>query len=182
MLERIVRIGSVLRREILGRRKGGLEWECSCIMKIPPVSRSPLRYSIFCAVESHVPRGLFPSPTPALSRQYSRHFAVVEELACPMGPVRTSTSTGLSAFRSPAWSLSTPLFGGVSSGTVWRPVRLSSGHLSILPSSPQAPSAFPLVQLLYRLPCPLFYPLFSCGRWGVGGLLPSSLDPGAAFG
>ena len=74
--------------------------------------------SFFSAKEHHVSGRLFSSSAPALSRQYSWHFAAVKEL-CKPDSARTSTE--LSALRSPEWSFSTALFGGVSSVTAWRP-------------------------------------------------------------
>lgn len=92
----------------------------------------------FYAEKRHVSGRLFSSSPPALSRQYSWHFAAVEELSSPIRPVRACTSTELSAFRSPEWSFSTALFGSVSSGTVWRPPGSVPGRTIrsvLLPSS-----------------------------------------------
>jgi hypothetical protein len=57
-----------------------------------------------------------------------------------MRPVSACTSTELSAFWSLEWSFSTPLFGGVSSGIVWRHLGLCLAARFALPPSVRSPA------------------------------------------
>jgi hypothetical protein len=103
--------------------------------------------------------------------------------ANPMRPVRACTSIELSAFRSPAWSLSAPLSGGVSSGTaLWAPRSVpgcrtlsvlfrSFFHLVVQSSSTLRPSR----SSHCSIGCPIHFPTY-CFR-AVAGVLVACCLP-----